>query len=107
MTDTPHKDVPEGVTPDSRIAGGRQGHALDSQRLRADLERAIAARERAEEQLRRVEGRLRLLCSCAPVILFAVDRNGIVTLAEGKGLEKLGARPADVIGHSAFEICKA
>ena len=60
-------------------------------RERANLE--IARRNQMEEALRTSEERLRTLVSNVPVILFAVDRAGVFTLSEGKGLEALGAQP--------------
>jgi signal transduction histidine kinase len=40
----------------------------------------------------------------APVVLFAVDHTGIVTLFEGKGLELLTLPPPAHIGRSAFDL---
>lgn len=34
----------------------------------------------------------------SPVMIFAIDRNGVTTLAHGKGLEKLGISPERVTG---------
>jgi PAS domain S-box-containing protein len=36
--------------------------------------------------------------------MFAADREGVITLAEGKGLEALGLKPDQVIGQSIFDI---
>lgn len=40
----------------------------------------------------------------APVVLFAIDQNGIVTLSEGRGLDALELRTRDIVGHSVFEL---
>jgi PAS domain S-box-containing protein len=40
----------------------------------------------------------------APVILFAVDREGVVTLAEGKGLDAVGLRAVAVVGRSIADL---
>ena len=50
------------------------------------------------------EERLRHLLSHAPIILFAFDRKGIVTLSEGRGLEGLGLRPKQILGLSVFDL---
>ncbi|HVT08481.1 MAG TPA: PAS domain S-box protein [Polyangia bacterium] len=48
------------------------------------------------------ERRLRTVISLAPIILVAVDANGIYTLLEGQGLERLGLRPGELLGQSVF-----
>jgi diguanylate cyclase (GGDEF)-like protein/PAS domain S-box-containing protein len=68
------------------------------------IARDVTERRRAAEALRASEERLRTVVTNAPVILFAVDREGVFTLSEGKGLEPLGGRPGEVIGRSIFEL---
>jgi PAS domain S-box-containing protein len=64
------------------------------------LEREIAARARATA----AEERLRGVVAHVPMILFAFDRDGVVTVSEGRGLEKLGWRAEDFIGRSVFDL---
>ena len=66
--------------------------------------RDISARKATEEALRASEQRWRLVIANAPIILFAFDRDGVFTLAEGRGLEALGLTPDAVVGRSAFEM---
>jgi PAS domain S-box-containing protein len=40
----------------------------------------------------------------APIVLFALDREGNITLSEGKGLEALGLKPDQMIGQSIFDL---
>lgn len=47
---------------------------------------------------------LRAAVAGVPVILFALDRDGIYTLSEGGGLAKLGRQPGAAVGHSAFVL---
>ncbi len=59
---------------------------------------------RTRADLRRIEERLRTVMAGAPIILFAVDRNGVFTLHEGQGLSGLGLNPGEAVGRSAFEL---
>jgi PAS domain S-box-containing protein len=60
--------------------------------------RITERRARDSEQLRRrILGRL-------PLILFAIDCEGIVNFAEGLGLQRQGLSQADVLGRSVFEL---
>ncbi len=54
--------------------------------------------------VRRVEEDLQAVVSNAPVVLFAVDRDGIFRLSEGSALTNLGLAPGQVVGLSAFEF---
>ncbi len=47
---------------------------------------------------------LRAVLDHAPVVLFAVDREGVITLSEGRGLEALGLRPGEVVGRPLWEL---
>ncbi len=61
---------------------------------------------RRTEQLRESEARLRTVVTNAPVTLFALDREGCFTLAEGRGLQTLGPVAGDVVGRSVGEACR-
>src|SRR5690606_1836744 len=37
---------------------------------------------------------------------FMIDKKGIFTLSEGKGLDALGLRPGEVVGRSAIDMYK-
>jgi PAS domain S-box-containing protein len=63
-------------------------------------------RKWAEEALRQSELRYRTVVANAPVILWALDRDGQFTFSEGKGLERLGLKPGEVVGRSVFEVYK-
>ena len=66
--------------------------------------RDITASLHTEAALIRSQARLSAVLDNAPVIVYALDRDGYFTLSEGKGLEKLGRLPGEVVGLSAFEI---
>ena len=65
--------------------------------LEADL------REQAE-RLRRNEAALRTVLESAPLILYAADADGTVTLSEGTGLAALGLKPGEAVGRSVFDF---
>jgi two-component system cell cycle sensor histidine kinase/response regulator CckA len=54
--------------------------------------------------LTEAEQRLRTVITTAPIVLFALDQNGIFTLSEGRALHKLGLQPGEAIGRSVFEM---
>ena len=66
--------------------------------------RRSAANLDSRQHLRDVEQRLRAVIEHAPVVVFAIDQEGIFTLSEGRGLQALGLAPGQVVGMSAFEI---
>jgi diguanylate cyclase (GGDEF)-like protein/PAS domain S-box-containing protein len=56
-------------------------------------------RENAE-RLRRSEAALRTLLESAPIILYAADADGTITLSEGTGLAALGLKPGEAVGRN-------
>ena len=61
------------------------------------------ARARIGELLGR-EARYRSVIGNAPVIIYQLDRKGVFTMSEGKGLAALGLTPGQVVGQSVFEL---
>jgi signal transduction histidine kinase len=51
-----------------------------------------------------IEHRLLTVVTSAPLILFALDSQGIFTLSEGAGLASLGLEPGYSVGRSAFDL---
>ncbi len=72
----------------------------------ADLEKVEGDRQSAELALRESRIRLRTVVSNAPIVLFALDANGVFTLSEGKALELIGYKPGEAVGQSVFDIYK-
>ncbi|MEP7051339.1 MAG: PAS domain S-box protein [Pseudomonadota bacterium] len=62
----------------------------------------VTERKASEAALREAEQRLRTVIATAPIILFAIDAQGVYTLHEGKGVEGLGLRPGELVGVSAI-----
>ncbi|HKI97809.1 MAG TPA: PAS domain S-box protein [bacterium] len=57
-----------------------------------------------EQRARTSENLRRRIIDNAPIILFDLDAEGTVRFAEGRGLESQDLTPAQVIGHSIFEL---
>jgi len=64
----------------------------------------ITVRKRAEQALRDSEARLRAVVSNSPVVLYTLDRDGVIQLSEGRGLEALQLKPGEAVGRSVFEM---
>jgi PAS domain S-box-containing protein len=61
-------------------------------------------RSAAEAARARAENRLRTVIGNAPIVLFGFDREGRLTVGEGRALSAAGVRAADVAGRSVFEV---
>ncbi len=66
--------------------------------------RDVSERRQMEAALQTSEERLRTVAANAPIVLFALDRSGVFTLSEGKGLNALGVKPGEAVGRSVFEL---
>ena len=60
----------------------------------------ITALREAREELEAAQARLTAVVNAAPVILFAADAEGTITLSEGKALASLGLAPGEMLGRS-------
>ena len=74
-------------------------HALDV----TEVTQARRSAEGQRRELMRVQERLQTVLDNAPVLLWAVDRDGTITFAEGRGLESLGRRRGEAVGASVFD----
>lgn len=57
-----------------------------------------------ERELKESQYRLNTVLNNAPIILFSIDRAGVITLTKGKGLELLQLTGAETVGQSFFEL---
>uniref|UniRef100_A0A832I3J7 histidine kinase n=1 Tax=Eiseniibacteriota bacterium TaxID=2212470 RepID=A0A832I3J7_UNCEI len=64
----------------------------------------VTESRRVEEALRDAEERLRVVLANAPLVLFALDADGVFTLSEGRGLAALGLRPGEVVGRTVWDV---
>jgi PAS domain S-box-containing protein len=72
----------------------------------------ITARDLREQrqglaELKLLEDRLKTVLASCPVMLVAMDKKGIVTLAEGQALGALGFEAQEIVGDSVFESCRS
>jgi PAS domain S-box-containing protein len=58
----------------------------------------------AEAALRSAEDRLRTVVAESPLILFALDKDGVYTTSAGKGLASLGRREGEMVGKSIYDV---
>jgi diguanylate cyclase (GGDEF)-like protein/PAS domain S-box-containing protein len=66
--------------------------------------RDLRARQEAEAALRMSQERLGTVVSKAPIILFALDREGVFTLAEGQFLHPFSMEARQLVGRSIFDL---
>lgn len=89
----------------SRSAARELRQAFETLHASRDkLRREVARRTQVEAELRRSETHFRSLVERAPIVLFALDRDGVFTLSEGQGLKNLGLEPGEVVGVSVFDF---
>lgn len=66
--------------------------------------RDVSDRKLAEEARRQSEKNLRTVVNNANVLIFILDKNGVILLSEGKALELFKFKPGQIVGLSIFEI---
>jgi PAS domain S-box-containing protein len=64
----------------------------------------LTERRKAEQALRESESKLRVFITNVPAILFSIDRHGVITMAEGLGMEALKFVRGGIVGHSVAEL---
>ncbi len=83
-------------------ARGWYTHWVSVQRDITERKREEAARRlQSDKALRASRELLQVVVTGAPVIVFALDREGVCTVLEGRGLETLGLRPGEAVGRRA------
>ncbi len=99
-----HIRTRDGVERLATVAGARTD--LDGRQVLMLEFRDITETRRVEEALHFAEERLRRVVAGSPIVLFALDRDGVFTLSEGRSLAALGLEPGQVVGQSVWELYK-
>ncbi|HET6399102.1 MAG TPA: ATP-binding protein [Candidatus Thermoplasmatota archaeon] len=60
--------------------------------------------ERSRREAAEAAERLRSVMAAAPVVLFAIDAAGRITLCEGQGLRRLGLAPGEAVGRDVHDM---
>ncbi|MEM8560567.1 MAG: PAS domain S-box protein, partial [Bacteroidota bacterium] len=66
--------------------------------------RDVSEREAMGAALAESERHLREVVGHTPIVLWAIDTEGIVTLSDGLGLQAMGLEPGQLVGESLFEM---
>ncbi|MEO8607059.1 MAG: ATP-binding protein [Chloroflexota bacterium] len=64
----------------------------------------FTSRDEMQHDLQLSEERLRSIVTGAPVIFFALDKNGVFTFSEGNALSSLGLKPGEAVGRTAEDL---
>ncbi len=57
-----------------------------------------------QEALSTLDARLRAVVAAAPIVLFATDATGLLTVWEGKAVDSVGLTAGEIVGRSVFEV---
>lgn len=60
---------------------------------------------RVNQALEESQTRLHAVLGTAPIVLWTLDRDGIFTLCEGRGLENSQFQSGQLVGQSVFDLC--
>lgn len=121
-------DTDEGLVAEA-LAGRRDQFRLDKRYLRADgsilwvnlhvtlvrdgegrpssfigVVQDLSTLREAEQRVKEREELLGRVVQDAPLVLWALDAQGVFTLSEGRGLAALGLRPGEVVGRSVRDV---
>ena len=73
-------------------------------RKQAMFRHELEQRLQVQGHLRESEARLRAIVDSAPVVLFAIDRDGAITFSAGVGPDPLGKKPGEALGWPASDL---
>ncbi|KKK88488.1 hypothetical protein LCGC14_2742670, partial [marine sediment metagenome] len=76
---------------------------LDQLRREVSRLQALVAKQSDRATPPEGEGVLRTLAAQLPMVIFALDCNGIITDGAGAGLKSLGLQPGGLVGRAALE----
>jgi PAS domain S-box-containing protein len=76
-------------------------------RLGQDVNKMLSALEISQDALHGNDMRLRTVMKVAPILLWSTDKNGVITLLEGKNLDLLGLVPEQSVGKPITEVFRS
>ncbi len=65
---------------------------------------SVLEREAHEHELAKASDQLQAVIEQAPIILFGIDANGIITMSQGAGLSSLGLEVGESVGTSVYDF---
>jgi len=89
------------------VKEGAQDYLVKGQVDKNLLTRSIRygiERKAADRKIHESNERFRIVLNNAPITIFALDKQGVFTLSEGRGLERVGLKPGDNVGVSALGL---
>jgi PAS domain S-box-containing protein len=85
-------------------ARARAAATAELDRKQAMFRDELEQRLQVQRQLRESEARVGAIIDSAPIVLFAIDRNGAITFSAGVGPDPLGKKPGEAVGWSAADL---
>jgi PAS domain S-box-containing protein len=94
------------ATGSMRAARTRGAAAANAEltRKQAMFRHELEQRLQVQGHLRESEARLRAIVDSAPIVLFAIDRDGAITFSAGVGPDPLGKKPGEAVGWPASDL---
>ncbi len=81
-----------------------QQRTTQLERANRALRTEITERRRTQDALSASEQLYRSIVRNIPVVIYALDMEGVFTLSEGKGLDILNLQPGEVVGQSVYAL---
>jgi PAS domain S-box-containing protein len=85
-------------------ARARAAATAELDRKQAMFRDELEQRLQVQRQLRESEARVGAIIDSAPIVLFAIDRDGAITFSAGVGPDPLGKKPGEALGWSAADL---
>jgi PAS domain S-box-containing protein len=90
--------------PGGSRARARAAATAELDRKQAMFRDELEQRLQVQRQLRESEARVGAIIDSAPIVLFAIDRDGVITFSAGVGPDPLGKKPGEALGWSAADL---
>ncbi len=69
-----------------------------------ELRSELLKHKQTEEALRKSEQQLQAVINSAPVIVYVIDKDGLILMSEGRGLADIGINANRIAGRSIFDV---